>query len=124
MQVRGYFVSDDAENAATSRVVETFATANSACAKFEGEMSVLGKELEGLVRALSHPKKHVFEVGKDDVRVWEDMNGSPFTKRARITAEQYNFQNLSDLLSNYGRARKDREESAARLKSMGIPVAG
>ena len=117
-------MSDDAENAATSRVVETFATANSACAKLEGEMSVLGKELEGLARALSHPKKHFFEAGKDDVRVWEDVNGPSFTKRARITAEQYNFQNLSDLLSNYGRARKDREESAARLKSMGIPVAG
>lgn len=123
MAFRGYFVSDEAENAATANLVKTFREANSAHAKLEGEMASLAKELDGLVGALKYPKKHHFEVHQDDVRVWEDVSGPPYVRRGRVTSQQYDFKNLSELIVNYEQARKDKEESVARLKSIGIPVA-
>jgi len=59
----------------------------------------------------------------DELGIWEDVNGPPFAKRVNLTSQQYNFPNLGDLVSNYGKAREEKEESAARLKSIGIPVA-
>jgi hypothetical protein len=121
--MQGYFMSDEAEKAATGNLVETFTAANSACAKLENEMSSLGKELEGLAQALKYPKNHRFEISSGDIRVWEDVSGPPFVRRGRLTSQQYTFQTLSDLVASYTRARKDKEESAARLKTIGIPIA-
>jgi hypothetical protein len=85
-------------------------------------MVALAKEPDGLVGALKCPKRHSFEVQKGDVRIWEDVNGPPFMRRSYLTAQQYSFQNLSELVISYMQARKDKEESAVRLKSIGIPL--
>lgn len=62
MAYGGYFVSDEAENAATAKVIARFKEAKEAKARLEGEMTALSEKLAAFARVLAHPSDYPFRV--------------------------------------------------------------
>lgn len=114
-----YFKSDEAENAATAKIVERYAQAKAAKVRIESELRTLGEKLEGFGKALARPAEFVFLVTEYDVTVGS-TSGSQRRPIARIEHSDADWQRILDLISAYEKARNDKCQGAAELRAMGV----
>jgi hypothetical protein len=121
MQPRAYFASDESENAATGRIVETFRNANAAKAKLEAKLTELGVCLGEFARTLQNPDQYVFDIGGDSVTVGKH-GGELRRPLARVTARDLEWDDLREALKSYAQAKADRENALAQLKAIGLPL--
>ncbi len=119
-------MSDEAENAATQKVVEQFRTSKEAKARLEGEMSALGEKLSAFAKALARPGEYLFRVDGGGVTVGQPIEEGRTPLRrpvARLEPSDMDWQWLTETLTNYNKACVDKRDSAARLRQMGLDIA-
>ena len=125
MSIGSYFVSEEAENAATRQIIESFKQAKEAKAKLEGQMSVLGDRLANSGRVLKRPGEYSFLVNRADITVGHpsEMGNPPRRPVVRVEADDLKWESVMEMVSSYDRARSAKAESAARLRNMGLDIA-
>jgi hypothetical protein len=116
-----YFVSDEAENAATQRVITQFKSAKEAKAKLEGELSALSEKFSAFAKVLARPSDYPFRVERNSITVGTPPEEGPARRPfVRLDPSDLDWQHLSETLTNYEKARTDKKDAAARLKNMGL----
>lgn len=123
--IGSYFVSDEAENAATRQVIDSFKQAKEAKAKLEGQMSALGDRLAEFARVLKRPGEYRFLVSRADITVGHptEMGNPPRRPVVRVEPDDLKWEAVVEMVSNYDKARTAKAESAARLRNMGLDIA-
>jgi hypothetical protein len=121
----GYFVSDEAENAATQKVIARFKSAKEAKARLEGEMSDLSEKLLVFAKALARPGDYRFLLGRTDLTVGQPIQEGAAPRRpvVRLESSDLDWQRIGETISSYEKARDDKRESAAQLRNMGLDIA-
>lgn len=125
MTYGGYFVSDQAENAATEKVIARYKTAKEAKARLEGEMSALSEKLSAFAKVLARPGDYRFLIERTGVTVGQAIRDGELPRRpvARLEPSDLDWASLMETLTNYDKAREDKRDSAARLRNMGLDIA-
>jgi hypothetical protein len=117
MQLARYFMSDQAENEARLKNLDTLTEARKAKHLLVGKLKNLGKSLGDFAETLKNPETHVFDVEKDCITVGQP-GGELRRPIARVTPSELDWNDLCDTLRGYIKAKQDKRDSSTAL---GLP---
>jgi hypothetical protein len=116
-----YFMSDQAENAATAQIIESARAAKEAKTRLEAKMKVLGESLDAFAKALRTPDDNVFDVDSNAITV--GRHGSAIERPlARLTPADIDWKDLCDTLRGFNRATEEKRDGIAKLKAIGLSL--
>lgn len=116
-------MSDQAENDATQRILQSFKAAREAKIRLGAQMKALGDSLNALAKTLQNPDRYVFYVDESDsISVGHPPTEPRQHSVARVTPAQFDWKDLCEMLSSYTKAKEDKESSGTQLKGLGIPI--
>jgi hypothetical protein len=121
MSIGGYFVSEEAENAATQKIIETFKFSKEAKARLEGTMNALGDKLAEFAKVLKNPSAYAFRIDQNGMTVGQ-LGGELRRPVMQLDQSDLDWQRLNEMLTNYDKARADKKQSAVRLRDMGLDI--
>jgi len=124
MSTGSYFVSQEAENAATDGVIKRYKAAKEATAALENQMSELSEKLSTFATVLKHPKDYRFLPTSYDLTVGQAIKEGDSPKRPVVVlqATDLDLKHVSEMVVNYEKARTDKVKTGARLHDMGLDL--
>ena len=117
MSIGSYFVTNESEQAGMQAIAERYKNASAAKANLGGQMNELAEKLAKVSEALKFPGTYAIRADASEIVIARDRHPV-----ARLEPADINWQRLIDLFNGYDKANRDKKESAARLKDMGLPV--